>query len=287
MNSRTYSGNAKLSRMKMLLTTCLLIIFAPSITSGQARNKLESPLTRAQIREAEQRLADIGYWTGPIDGRFDSSTQWALIAFQKYERRAVTAKLTIDELEAIRSSAAPRPRDSGYAHVEVDLDRQVLLIVSELGQSADRSAHSKIRVLPVSTGNDKKFLTDGQESIAYTPRGRFVVYDKSFGWENGQLGSVYYANYITGGVAIHGYLSVPNEPASHGCIRIPMYAAREVSKQLGLGTIVLVYDSVSFVSAREWAENPKLKEAAMMNGAAQDYVDSPIFKRRRLKIIRT
>jgi len=117
-------------------------------------------------------------------------------------------------------------------------------------------------------------MSDGQKSVAYTPRGRFVVYDKSFGWENGQLGSVYYANYISGGVAIHGYLSVPNEPASHGCIRIPMFAAREVSKLLQLGTIVLVYDKVSFVSAKEWAANPKLKEAAMLNGAATDYVDN-------------
>jgi N-acetylmuramoyl-L-alanine amidase len=263
--------------MKLLLATCLLLAAIPLTALGQ------HDLTRSQIKEAEQRLADLGFLTGPVDGRFDSATRWALIAFQKYEGRAITGKLTNDELEAIRTSAAPRPRDAGYSHVEVDLDRQVLLIVGELAESADpdRSGlHSKIRVLPVSTGNDQKFMSDGQESIAYTPRGRFVVYDKSFGWENGQLGSVYYANYISGGVAIHGYLTVPNEPASHGCIRIPMFAAREVSKQLKLGTIVLVYDKVSFVSAKEWAENPKLKEAAMLNGAAPDYLDDKKIRRK-------
>ena len=52
-----------------------------------------------------------------------------------------------------------------------------------------------------------------------------------------------------------------------------MFAAREVSKLLQLRTIVLVYDKVSFVSAKDWAENPKLKEAAMLNGAASDYTD--------------
>ena len=268
--------------MRFLLTTCLLLVVA-SFISAQQQDPRHSTLTRVQIKAAEQRLADLGYWTGVVDGRFDTSARWALIAFQKYVGRAITGKLTIDELEAIRKSSAPRPRDSGYAHVEVDLDRQVLLIVGELTESADKSAHSKdgrVRVLSVSTGNEKKFISDGQESIAYTPRGRFVVYDKSFGWENGQLGSVYYANYISGGVAIHGYLSVPNEPASHGCIRIPMFAAREVSRQLKLGTIVLVYDKVSFVSAREWAENPKLKEAAMLNGAAADYVDDKKIRRK-------
>lgn len=248
--------------MRVLLTACLLLIAALPAVSAQPREKSELRLTRAQIKEAEKRLAELGYWTGPVDGIFDAGSRSALIAFQKWEGRPITAKLTLTELEAIRASESPRARETGYEHVEVDIDRQVLMIVNEDGG---------VRVLPVSTGNDKPFLTDGQTSIAYTPRGRFVVYDKSYGWEDGVLGSVYYANYITGGVAIHGYLTVPTTPASHGCIRIPMFAAREVSKQLRLGTIVLVYDKISFVSAKEWVKNPKLKEAAMLNAAAKDY----------------
>jgi hypothetical protein len=35
------------------------------------------------------------------------------------------------------------------------------------------------------------------------------------------------------------------------------------------GTIVLVYDKVSFVSGKAWAENPRLKQAALQNGALQ------------------
>ena len=100
-------------------------------------------------------------------------------------------------------------------------------------------------------------------SVAHTPRGRFLVYEKVVGWETGRNSSMYYSNYISGGVAIHGYPSVPVQPASHGCIRIPIFAAREVSKLLPIGTIVLVYDKVSFVSGKLWAENPKLKEAIL------------------------
>ena len=74
---------------------------------------------------------------------------------------------------------------------------------------------------------------------------------------------MFYSNYISGGIAIHGYASVPVQPASHGCIRIPIFAAREVSKLLPIGTIVLVYDKVSFVSGKPWAENPRLKEAIL------------------------
>ena len=228
--------------------------------SLSAQQKRRVGLSVAQIKEAEQRLAELGYWTGPIDGRLDDGTRAALVAFQKWEGREITGKLTRDELEALRHSAAPKPRDTGYEHVEVDVDRQVLMLVKD---------DDSVRVLPVSTGSGKEFLDEGQMSVAYTPRGRFVVYDKTFGWENGQLGSVYYANYITGGVAIHGYLSVPNQPASHGCIRIPMFAARQVSELLPKGTIVLVYDKVSFVSGKAWAENPRLKQAALVNGALQ------------------
>jgi hypothetical protein len=210
--------------------------------------------------EAERRLAELGYWGGPVDGRFDAETRVALIAFQKYEGRAVTGRLTKEELEAMRASAAPKAREPGYEHVEVDLDRQVLLIVDE---------QDRVRVLPVSTGSGETFVYDGQTSIAYTPRGRFVVYEKGVGWEENVPGSMYYANYISGGIAIHGSYNVPARPASHGCIRIPMFAAREVSRLMKLGTIVLVYDKVSFVSAKAWAENPKLKEAALANGAQQ------------------
>jgi len=244
--------------MKAIVTICLLLISVQAVAG--APQKKRAALTRAEITETERRLSELGYWTGPVDGRLDDGTTSALVAFQKWEGREITGKLTLRELEAIRNGVAPNPRDPGYEHVEVDVDRQVLMLVNEEGA---------VRVLPISTGSDKQFMDQGQMSVAYTPRGRFVVYDKTYGWENGDLGSVYYANYISGGVAIHGYLTVPATPASHGCIRIPMFAAREVSRLLPVGTIVLVYDKVSFVSAKDWIKNPKLKDAALANGALQ------------------
>jgi len=248
-------------RMKCLLTICLLLT---SIASAQNSKSRHPSLTRAQTKDAERRLADMGYWTGAVDGTFDPATRSALIAYQKWEGRPITGHLTIAELEAIRTSASPNAREPGYGHVEVDLDRQVLLIIDDEG---------RVRVLPVSTGSGKPFMDEGQTSIAYTPRGRFVVYDKTVGWEKAPFQSMYYSNYISGGVAIHGYRSVPIQPASHGCIRIPIFAAQEVSKLLTLGTIVLVYDQVSFVSGKSWAENPELKQSALVNSQS-DY-DGP------------
>ena len=259
-------------QMRVSLTVCLILICTASVATAQSAH-----VTPAQVKEAEQRLASLGYWTGRVDGIFDQGAQSALIAFQKWSGRPVTGQLTIDELKAIQNSASPKARETGYEHAEVDLDRQVFLWVDNQGG---------VRVLPVSTGTGKSYLDEGQESIAYTPRGRFLVYRKGVGWEKGPLGSVYYPNDISGGIAIHGSRNVPAAPASHGCIRVPMFAALEVSKLLKLGTIVLVYDQVSFVSAKDWVKNPKLKEAALRNIAAEDAdtVETPTNKSTPLAI---
>jgi hypothetical protein len=262
--------------MKFFLTICILLISIPSRASAEQSGKPDAGLTRTQTKEAERLLSDLGYWTGPIDGLFDTATQSALIAFQKWEGRPITGKLTLDELEAIRTGAAPKAREAGYAHVEVDVDLQVLLLINNEGD---------VRILPVSTGSNKPFQEEGQTSIAYTPRGRFLVYDKAPGWEKGALGAMYYSNYISGGVAIHGSPNVPSQPASHGCIRVPMFAAREVSKLLPVGTIVLVYDKVSFVSAKSWVENPALKQAALSTSESPDYTYETVETKTRPRFV--
>src|SRR5690348_1284136 len=115
--------------LKGFLALGLLVCLAASVARAQQRNV--GPLTHAEIMEAEQRLAQLGYWTGRVDGVFDVGSRSALIAFQKWEGRPVTAKLTLDKLEAVRASETPKPRDPGYEHVEVDIDRQVLMLVGE------------------------------------------------------------------------------------------------------------------------------------------------------------
>ena len=43
-----------------------------------------------------------------------------------------------------------------------------------------------------------------------------------------------------------------------------MSSAAEISKLLPVGTIVLIYDSESFVSAKDWAAADKLKQEAVI-----------------------
>ncbi len=212
-----------------LLIALLLVFTEDSVGQPSKRGP-----TSAEIMEAEQRLSSLGYWTGPIDGSFDESSRHALIAFQKVEGRQRTGKLTAGELEALRLAERPVPRDSTYPHFEVDLKRQVLMVVDALGQAT--------HILPVCSGNEGSYWDHGQIHRAHTPRGTFKVVRKISGWRRSSLGLLYYPNYIVNGIAIHGSLSLPAFPASHGCIRIPMFAAKELSEMTPVGTTIVVYD---------------------------------------------
>jgi len=210
------------------------------VTQGQADAQRSSTVSAQKLTsqdklEAEQRLWDLGYWAGPVDGNFDSDSRYALMAFQKVEGRPRTGKLTLNELSALRHATRPIPRHGLYAHVEIDLGRQVLFVVDETG--------AVMRVLPVATGNGALYMDQGQVHRARTPTGTFTVLRKIKGWRSSSLGLLYYPNYIHNGIAIHGSLSVPAHPASHGCIRIPMFAAKELSSLLPVGTEVVIYDN--------------------------------------------
>jgi len=218
-----------------LLVVLLLILLLAWLAEATAKNPTQQrQLTKDEIRETEQRLAELAYWTGPVDGTLDDASQQALIAFQKVEGRKRTGKLNREEFTAIRVAVTPEPRDKTFAHIEVDIQRQVLFIVDDQGKVT--------RILPVCTGNEQHYVDGGRVQRAHTPRGTFNVLRKIEGWRRSRLGLLYYPNYIHNGIAIHGSPSMPATPASHGCIRIPMFAAKEMAQTTPVGTVVVVYD---------------------------------------------
>lgn len=120
-----------------------------------------------------------------------------------------------------------------YPRIEVDLSRQILSVFDASGDVT--------KVLPISSGSGKWYVSEGERRRAITPTGRFRVYRKIRAWRKSPLGLMYYPVYIVGGIAIHGSPSVPRRPASHGCIRIPMYAAKAFFDTTPIGTLVVVH----------------------------------------------
>ncbi len=222
------------SLIRALLLLLVLLLLLSAVAGNGTDKTIRAHLIGTQESlEAEQRLSILGYWTGPVDGRFDSGSRHALIAFQKVEGRHRTGKLSNEELAALRIAVRPLPQYSSYPHLEIDLQRQVLFVIDESG--------TVMRILPVCTGNDQLYLDHGQVHRARTPRGQFKVLRKIRGFRISSLGLLYYPNYIHEGIAIHGSWAMAVYPDSHGCIRIPMFAAKEFSEMAPLGIDVIVY----------------------------------------------
>ena len=191
--------------------------------------------TNTELLEIETLLSDLGYWILKVDGVSDASTRHAITAFQKVEGRKRTGVLSAADLEALHFAKAPQAKfQTGTAHVEVDILRQVLFLTDAAG--------TVVRILPVSTGNDARYFDQGKWQVARTPRGECRIERKINGIRKASLGNLYYPNYFYGGVAIHGSNSIPPYPASHGCVRIPRFADRAFSTMVHIGMEVFVYD---------------------------------------------
>ena len=234
-NERRILAGRRCRHIILLFLYLTLAVSANStgLDKGQKRTQRQE-LSGPDRLEAERLLSNLGYWTGAVDGVLDVGSRHALIAFQKVEGRQRAGKFTKDELQALRAASRPLPRQTGDAHIEIDLTRQVLFIVDAAG--------SVTHILPVCTGNEKQYVDHGETHRAHTPRGKFTVLRKIAGWRRSSLGLLYYPNYIHSGIAIHGSLSMAVYPASHGCIRIPMFAAKEFSEMTPVGTEVIVYE---------------------------------------------
>ena len=185
-----------------------------------------------EVQALQQRLHDLGYDTG-VDGKWGGQTTFAVMAFQKVEGLGRTGRADDATRAKLQTASKPAPMmpTGGANRVEVDLQRQVLFLFKD-GNLA--------RILPVSTGNNKRYCVDGDCATAVTPGGSFKVGRKISGLRVSRLGKLYNPLYFNGGIAIHGAPSVPAYPASHGCVRIPMYASASFHAQVPTGTPVYV-----------------------------------------------
>lgn len=186
------------------------------------------------ILALEQRLRALSYMVGREDGVIDSSTRFALTAFQKVQKLPVTGEPDPATLSSLDSAQPPAAAYSmPPEHLEVDISRQVVFVVRG-GRVTE--------TLPTSTGNGKVFRSEGRRSRAVTPNGQYAITFKRPGWRRSPLGLLYRPAYFNGGIAFHGAKSVPNAPASHGCVRLPMaFADWFADNASPVGMVVYVY----------------------------------------------
>jgi len=191
------------------------------------------PLTRgvegAEVLRLQERLVQLHYDPGTADGRYGEGTALAVMAFQKVSglrRTGVADPATLEALAAATDPASLVPTGAP-TRVEVDMARQVLFVWVD-GQL--------VKILPVSTGNGKRYCENGNCGVAVTPLGEFRAERRIPGVHRAPLGVLYNPVYFHKGFAIHGSPSIPPYPASHGCVRVPIHSSRWIYDHIADGT---------------------------------------------------
>ncbi len=186
-----------------------------------------------EVAALEQRLQALLYDVGKVDDLYDQNTAYGVMAFQKVHGMARTGRATDDVIAAVATATQPPPLvpDGGENRVEIDIPRQVLFLYK---------SNTLQKIVTISSGNNQRFCSEGWCRRAVTPGGSFGFYRQGRGWETGPLGSLYNPIYFNGGIAVHGSRSVPAQPASHGCIRIPMGVAEWFPSAVHIGMPVHV-----------------------------------------------
>jgi hypothetical protein len=162
-----------------------------------------------------RRLRRAHYLTPETTKRFSKPVSDVVLAFQKVNGLPRTAQMDLRTWRAFADAGPVKARSrSRGTHLEVDKTRQVMMLVT----------NGKVRgTLHVSTG-----------ATGNTPVGKWRIYAKGIGY-------LYRFMPFKGNFGIHGYVPVPPYPASHGCVREPMWAADWTYDRVSVGTRVIVY----------------------------------------------
>ena len=169
------------------------------------------------------RLSQLKIRVPAIDRYFGVKDKDAVMAFQKAYRLTRDYVINYADWRKLEFAKVVKPRyASPSVHIEVDKTRQILMVVK------DGKVAGLIAVSTGATGN--------------TPEGAFAIKSKIpmsvslFGTD-----LMPYTMGFLGEFAIHGYWSVPPYPASHGCVREPVWVCRWVYDRSFLGERVYIY----------------------------------------------
>jgi len=193
------------------------------------------------VAALQEELRRRGLYRGEIDGDYGQATAFAVMAFHK----ALDVERTWDwELEdtlrLTEFSLPPLPaRPDEPDRIEVDIGHQLLFVFED---------HEVVAVVPVSTGGSYVYYSPRNDAVvaAGTPRGDFTLFSQAWGWHCDPLTGwcIYNPWSFTPYYALHGYLSVPEYPASHGCVRITTWDSDILSSDyLFVGMPIHIWDT--------------------------------------------
>jgi hypothetical protein len=243
----------------------------PVTTSGEEPSL--PPITRSlsqglagdDVQMLQERLAQLGFDPGPADGVFGTLTTQSVWAFEKLvmqtPRTEATGAISPDSWERLRDpglGVQPRRSTNGQAnHTEVYLPEQVMIVfhkdepvlishISSGEVNADGTPKTYCETATYDTDNQGRELEEPVTkqvcALSKTPGGVFTYKRMVEGKRVSPLGGMWDPAYFNYGIAVHGALNVPNEPASHGCVRLPMHISSYYQDLVDVGDRILVWN---------------------------------------------
>ena len=212
-------------------------VTAPAAYTPPARN-LAVGMSGADVKALQQRLSALKYYPGTIDGKFGGDTQAALWAFQEINGIHVSGVVDAATKRALvnpKTYKSPSYAGKRATRVEVSQALEVLVLFQ----------NNRIMLISHVSSGGGYFYNCGSGGCAQavTPNGTYNTTVYMPGWVKVPLGEMYNPVFFISTVfAIHGDTYVPQGPASHGCVRIPMDVAAFFHKMVKTpGTQVHVY----------------------------------------------
>ncbi len=125
----------------------------PQEVPEQAYTELERGSKGDDVKNLQQRLKDLGYLSGAVDGDYGGGTSSAVSSFQNQAGLAVTGKADVETQEALFAADAPKAivyesldykgvsrNPSDYTGKYVKFDGKVLQVIEEEGYVSFRIA---------------------------------------------------------------------------------------------------------------------------------------------------
>ena len=226
------------------------------------------------VERLQTRLEELGFELGEIDGQFGNLTQMAVWAYEKLvlqvPRDEARGVVTDEMWQHMQQPIRIEPRrwhSKGEAtrnHTEVYLPEQVVAFfvddeVALISHMSSGDGQEWREVVTIDLGefgneNGTEPLVRREIGVSLTPGGVFRFDRMVEGLRNSALGGMWDPAYFNYGIAIHGALNVPLDPASHGCIRMPQTIGKIFHQYIDDGDQVFVWDGIK--EPEFYAQNP-------------------------------
>ncbi len=264
--SQTVAAFTPASTVATTTSTTPAVTTEPAPDIPPLSQTLSQGMQGAEVQQLQERLTSLGFDPGPADGIFGLMTTQSVWAFEKLvlgtPRTEATGRIDQAAWAQLMGDVQITPRRStnGQAdHTEVYLPEQVLIVFQkdvpvvishissgELDEDGKPAEYCETATYDTDAqGRElEEPVTKAVCALAKTPGGVFTYKREVQGKRVSPLGGMWNPVYFNYGIAVHGALTVPLEPASHGCVRLPMHISDYFQDTMSIGDRIYVWNGV-------------------------------------------